>query len=107
MTESWAKACLQGAQDSGPGVVLLSVAWMAGLWSTLLLVMTPLPLRVLVLVYLLFALQLHRMGRWLGGYRTLTSLLFPIPLAYFCIVFGYGASRRALGGRMMWRGREV
>lgn len=109
MSESWAKAFLQGAADSGPGVLLAAILWISSLWSTALMLIMPRDYGrlSLALVYLLFVLQTASIARQLGTYRVLTSLLFPLPLAYFCFVFGHAGARRALGRKAIWRGREV
>jgi len=109
MSESWGKAFLQGAADSGRRVVAMTVLWISALWSTALLLIMPghYSRLSLALVYLLFATQIALIARQLGTYRGLTCLLFPLPLAYFCIVFVWAATRRSLGRKIMWRGREV
>jgi 4,4'-diaponeurosporenoate glycosyltransferase len=61
----------------------------------------------LVVVYLLLSLQLVWIARQLGNYRFLTCLLYPLPLAYYCAVFGRAAARRALHRKTVWRGRKV
>lgn len=109
MSQSWAKAFLQGAGDSGRAVLAVSIAWISALWSTALLLVMPRGYgrASLALVYAVFALQIAWMARRIGAYRFLTCALFPLPLAYFCIVFGCGAAQRALGRKAMWRGRKV
>ena len=109
MSESWAKAFLQGAGDSGGMVLGFSVVWISALWSTTLLLIMPQDYGRLglALVYFLFGLQITWMARRLGRYRVLTCLLFPLALSYFCVVFGHAAARRALGRKAVWRGREV
>lgn len=109
MSQSWGKAFLQGAGDSGPAVLGLSIAWISALWSTALLLVMPRGYgrASLSLVYVLFVLQIAWIARRLGAYRLLTCALFPLPLAYFCAIFGRAAVQRALGRKAMWRGREV
>jgi 4,4'-diaponeurosporenoate glycosyltransferase len=109
MSESWGKAFLQGAADSGRTVVILTTLWISALWSTALLLVMPNDYGrlSLALVYLFFAVQITSIARQLGTYRVLTCLLFPLPLTYFCVVFAFAAARRALGRKAMWRGREV
>lgn len=109
MSESWAKAFTQGAVDSGPIVLATSILWISVLWSTtsLLAFARGGQLWAMLTVYLLLALQIANMTRQLGNYRWLSSLLFPLPLAYFCAVFGRAAAIRALGRKATWRGRQV
>lgn len=109
MSESWAKAFLQGAADSGRTVLVLAIAWISALWSTVLLLIMPCGggRLCLAVVYLFFALQICWMARRLGSYRVMACLLYPLPLAYYCVIFGRAATRRVLGRKTMWRGRQV
>lgn len=109
MSDSWAKAFIQGAADSGGPVLTCAILWISALWSTTLLLLMPHDYGrlSLALIYLLLSLQIASLARRLGTYRVLTCLLFPVPLAYYCLVFGRAAARRALGRKTLWRGREV
>ncbi len=109
MSESWAKAFLQGAADSGIAVVVLAVVWITTLWTTALLLVMPRDFGHLSLglIYIILALQIAWLARRLGNYRLFTCLLFPLPLAFYCVVFGRAAARRVLGRKTVWRGREV
>ena len=109
MSDSWAKAFTQGAADSGPLVVTFSILWISALWSTTLLLMMPHNYGRLSLafIYLAFVAQFTWMARSLGRYRFHASLLYPLPLAYFCAVFARALARRALGRTTTWKGREV
>jgi 4,4'-diaponeurosporenoate glycosyltransferase len=109
MTRSWSKAFLQGAKDSSKLVVFLSVYWISALWFCPLLVIghSSQELMSLVVVYLVLALQLYLVARQLGKYHLLTCLLYPIPLAYYCIVFGMSMINQATGRKTLWKGRQV
>jgi 4,4'-diaponeurosporenoate glycosyltransferase len=109
MSDSWTKAFIHGAAVSDGFVLASAVVWISALWSTALLLVLPhdygrLDLAV---VYLLLSLQLVWLARQLGSYLFLTCLLYPLPLAYYCAVFGRSALRRALHRKTVWRGREV
>lgn len=109
MTESWAKAFVQGTADSGGWILVSAIVWISALWSTALLLMAPRDYGRLALgtVYLLLALQLAWCARQLGAYRFAICLLYPLPLAYYTFVFGRSAVRRGFGRKTVWRGREV
>jgi 4,4'-diaponeurosporenoate glycosyltransferase len=109
MSESWAKAFLQGAADSGSTVLALAIAWISALWSTALLLIVPQNYGrlSLALVYLLLSMQIAWLANRLGSYRFLICLFYPLPLTYYCLVFGRAAARRAFGRRPVWRGREI
>ncbi len=109
MSQSWAKAFIQGATDSGRFVLVSAIVWISALWSTALLLITPRNYGrpALAVVYLLLALQLAWFARQLGSYRLLNCLLYPLSLAYYCFIFGQSATRRALRRKNVWRGREI
>lgn len=109
MSESWAKAILQGASDSGSVILASSIVWISALWSTaMMLVMPRLTWHLgLGVVFALFSLQIAYFARQLGNYNLLGCLLYPAPLGYYCATFGRSAFRRALGRKTLWRGREV
>lgn len=109
MSESWAKGFTQGALDSSPFVLAASIVWISELWSTtfVLAISRGYGVWSMLLVYLLLALHIYNLARQLGSYGLLTCFLFPLPLAYFCVVFGRATARRALGRKTLWRGREV
>ena len=109
MSESWTKAFVQGAFEAVGPVLLCAVIWISALWSTVLLLLAhgnhgrP----AIAVVYSLLGLQLAWIARKLGSYRYLTCLLYPLPLAYYCYVFGQSAVRSVLHRKTAWRGREV
>jgi 4,4'-diaponeurosporenoate glycosyltransferase len=109
MSESWSKAFIQGAADSGGSVLASAIVWISALWSTALLLIAPRNYGrpALAMVYLTLGLQLAWLARQLGSYRLLICMLYPLPLAYYCCVFGRSAARRALRRKTVWRGREV
>jgi 4,4'-diaponeurosporenoate glycosyltransferase len=109
MSESWAKAFMQGAGDAGVPVLVCATVWISALWSTalLLIIYGNNGRAAILVVYLLFGLQLGWVGRKLGSYSVIACLVYPVPLAYYCLVFGKSAARRALHRKTAWRGREV
>lgn len=107
MSQSWAKALLQGAGDSGTTVLAYAVAWISALWMAVILLALRADARPVWALYLLFAAQLYWLGRQFGNYRLLTCLIYPLPLAYYCAVFAQSALRRSLNRRSIWKGREV
>ena len=109
MSESWAKAFIQGASDSGGVILASSIVWISALWSTALMLVTPgrTGHLGLAIVFALFCMQLAYFARQLGNYNLLGCLFYPLPLGYYCATFGRSAFRRALGRKTLWRGREV
>ena len=109
MSDSWTKAFVHGASASGGFVLACSAVWIASLWiaATFLIIPSPWAHNAFALAYLLFGLQLFWFARQLGNYRLAVCLLYPLPLAYYCIIFARSALRRVAGQKTVWRGREV
>ncbi len=55
----------------------------------------------------LAAVQVHVLLRRVGRFHALTSLLFPLPFAFFIAVFIRSLGRLLLGRPVRWRGRNV
>jgi 4,4'-diaponeurosporenoate glycosyltransferase len=109
MSDSWTKAFVHGASQSGSAVLTCSTVWITSLWVAaiaLIVPATPAPISFFS-AYLLFSLQLFWFARQLGNYHLATCLLYPLPLAYYCLIFARSAVRRAAGQKTVWRGREV
>ena len=109
MSDSWTKAFVYGASSSGGAVLACSIVWISSLWTVALMLFVPSAIApsALLLIYCLFSLQLFLFARQLGNYSFLVCLLYPIPLAYYCVIFARSAFRRAAGRKTVWRGREV
>ena len=107
MSDSWTKAFAHGASASGRSVLACSAIWIASFWAAAIALMVPSTAVALVLPYLLLSLQLFWFARQLGNYHFATCLLYPLPLAYYCVIFARSALRRAAGQKTVWRGREV
>jgi 4,4'-diaponeurosporenoate glycosyltransferase len=109
MSDSWTKAFVCGASSSGGAVLACSIAWISTLWTValMLFVLSAIAPSGFFLVYCLFSLQLFLIARQLGDYSFLVCLMYPIPLAYYCVIFARSAFRRAAGQKTIWRGRAV
>ena len=109
MSDSWTKAFVHGASQSGGAVLACSTVWIASFWVAAIALIVPATLAPISFfsAYLLFSLQLFWFARQLGNYHLATCLLYPLPLAYYCLIFARSAVRRAAGQKTVWRGREV
>lgn len=109
MTKSWSKAFVQGAKESHPLVVAFSILWISALWSCFFLLVWPVNYNraLIAAIYMMLGLLLYLQARQIGRYRLATCLLYPVPLAYYCAVFGHSMWRRVRGQRVTWKGREV
>lgn len=109
MSDSWTKAFVQGASASGRAVLACSAVWIASLWiaASLPIIGAAIVPGSIVLAYLLLSVQLYWFARQVGRYNLAVCLLYPLPLAYYCIIFARSALRRFAGQKTVWRGRAV
>jgi 4,4'-diaponeurosporenoate glycosyltransferase len=109
LCNGWTKAFADGAQSTNRLTLLLSVFWISALAGIALdTVFMPHNLRLMVLVlYVLAALQTLLFSRQIGTFRVFTSALFPIPLVFFFVIFARSVFRRATNRSTNWRGRNV
>lgn len=109
MSDSWTKAFAQGASASGSAVLACSAVWIATFWIAAIALIVPSTRATasFVLTYLLFSLQLFWFARQVGNYHVVACLFYPLPLAYYCVIFARSVLRRTAGRKAVWRGREV
>ncbi|QIF02893.1 glycosyltransferase [Roseimicrobium sp. ORNL1] len=103
LVRGWSKGFSSGAKRTPGRTLALSIAWMSALMLA--------PLGWIVsgeqgwsVVYLLFAAQIAWMGRLVGSFRPLASLLYPIQLLFFFGVFAMSLTK--LGKTIGWKGRS-
>jgi 4,4'-diaponeurosporenoate glycosyltransferase len=105
LLEGWTKGFASGASQTPRSVLLLVVAWMAGLMlAPIGLVVTGDCLRWSA-AYLLCAAQVWWFSRRIGSFRRLTALLYPVALIFFFAVFARSAIRS--GKQVNWKGRKI
>jgi len=112
LVQGWSKAFASGAAESPPWIVLASVAWLTGailaagylIWGA---IAGGLALWLGTGLYLLFVLQLWSILRRIGSFRFVTSLFYPIPLAFYQVVFARSMLLKAFKKKVVWKGREI
>jgi len=110
MAEGWTKAFALGADKTSPAILFTAVFWTVG---AVLAALAPafipfgLTVREALLIYGAYALGFHWMARRVGSFSIASSLLFPIPLIFYLLVFTRSAIIRASGKPVSWRGRTI
>jgi len=109
LLEGWSKAFADGAAESGPRLLVITIFWISALiGSFLFLLFAPGLWRAyFAILYVAFVLQLTWFARQIGNYRFLTCVLYPIPLLFYFFVFGQSLNRRAFQRQVKWRGRSI
>ncbi len=120
LAEGWTKNMASGAGMVRPATMVAVVAWLSGaisaVWYALAglrrLRRAPPGARAAGLVpvtgpYLAYAAQLGWMLRRVGRFGVLTSLAYPLPLAFFLGVFTRSVVVTAVRGEVRWKGRTL
>ena len=111
LVEGWTKNFAVGAGATPPLRLLSIVVWVtaatAAAASSVDVIRGTLPAISAWTLYLLFVGQLLVMFRQVGRFRLLTSLLFPIPLAFFFAVFARSLWMTHVRRSVTWRGRSI
>ena len=111
LMEGWTKNFAAGAGSTGLVRLAAIVWWITSLSSAALALVDGLrgeiPLGIGATLYLAFAAQLLVMFRQLGSFGPLTALAFPVPLAFFVVVFVRSLWRTHVRRHVTWRGRAV
>ena len=107
LRQSWRKAFANGAGASSRSVLLLSVCWLTAAMLAFQMLVLAHDRRPFVVLYLLFAVQIAWYAGQLGSFRSLTALLYPVPLVFYFVVFGQSAWARSTSKSVSWRGRAL
>ena len=102
LVQGWTKGFASGAGRTPRVLLIVIVAWLTGL----MLPIGSVPVSMWAGVsYFLFAAQVRFMSGRVGSFRWYTALLYPIPLAFFFVVFGWSVLRS--GRAVAWKGRQI
>lgn len=113
MSEGWTKNMASGAGMVRPINRVLAVAWLAGAISAgAEAVATSAGVRhrpapAAATLYVAYAAQVHWMLRRVGRFGPLWALAYPVPLAFFLVIFARSAILTKLRGQVRWRGRTI
>ena len=122
--EGWSKSMATGAAGMPELPGALMVAWLTGAASAI--IVFALGIAALagsgsvgggmanpwfgaagVGLYVLYAAQMWWMMRRIGSFGPLSALLYPLPLAFFYLVFARSAWLTWVRGMVTWRGRRI
>lgn len=120
LVEGWTKNFAGGAAAARPATFVLVAVWLSGCISAPWYLATagagadwagagrgsP-ALPAALALYAAYAIQLQWMLTRIGRFGWATAAAFPIPLAFFLVVFGRSLVLTHLRGQVRWRGRAV
>ncbi|HVF32676.1 MAG TPA: glycosyltransferase family 2 protein [Acidimicrobiales bacterium] len=99
LLEGWSKNFAGGAAGTRPITLVLVLVWMSGLIGTVV--------DVEPAFYAAYVAQLVVLFRRVGGFSPLTALLYPVPLAFFVVVFLRSLVLTFVRREVRWRGRTI
>jgi 4,4'-diaponeurosporenoate glycosyltransferase len=113
LVEGFTKNMAIGASEMRRGFRALIVLWLIGATACVISAGASLlpPLAIFRpmegIFYALYAAQMYWMLRRIGSFGPLTALLFPLPLAFFHVVF-FRSTRMVRGRNIVtWKGRSI
>ncbi len=113
LIEGWSKGFAIGAGSVRPLFALLTGAWIYGCFGAFINLARSISHFDLattgfwLLLYGLYAGQIHWMLRRIGRFRWWTSMLYPIPFIFFTIVMIYSLIITYIRRQVTWKGRTI
>jgi 4,4'-diaponeurosporenoate glycosyltransferase len=113
LINGWSKGFAAGAANTSIILLILIIAWISGSIGTIrglvesIIAGNYLQIVIWGSLYILYAGQIYWMLVRIGNFQFYTALLYPIPLAFFVLVFTYSFVRIFLGKSVNWKGRDI
>jgi len=112
LMDGWSKAFALGAARTPAVLMFPIIAWLSGSILAVALVLRSLleissDTGVWLCVYMVFAAQIAFMLNRIGSFKLWTSLLYPVPLLFYLVVFTRSVLFVVLRKGVAWKGRFV
>jgi 4,4'-diaponeurosporenoate glycosyltransferase len=113
MINGWSKGFAMGAAKTSPPLLILIIAWICGSVGTArglieaAIATNNVQIAISGGLYVLYAAQIYWMLVRIGNFKVYTALLYPIPMAFFVVVFTYSFVRIFLVRSVKWKGRNI
>lgn len=113
MAKGWSKSFSSGAKSTSIPILVMVIAWIVGaifplnLFADGLLPFIPNIFLIGIAFYIAFIAQIYWMSYRIGNFSIWASVLYPIPLAFFIIVFFYSLILTIFRRKVTWKDREI
>jgi len=113
MLKGWSKSFSSGAKSTSIPILIMVIAWIVGaifplnLFADGLLPFIPNIFLTAVAFYIASIAQIYWMSYRIGNFNIWALILYPIPLAFFVIVFLYSFILTIFRKRVTWKDREI
>lgn len=111
--KGWSKGFGSGAKSTSIPILIMVIAWIVGAIFPLNLFfdgLFPFNLSIVLTglaLYFTFIAQIYWMSYRIGSFGIWASVFYPIPLAFFIIVFFYSLILTIFRKRVTWKNREI
>ena len=113
LINGWSKGFAMGAAKTSVPLLILIVAWICGSIGTTrglieaIAAANNVQTAISGGLYFLYSAQICWMLVRIGNFRFYTALFYPIPAAFFVVVFIYSSVRIFLVRSVRWKGRDI
>jgi len=113
LINGWSKGFAMGAAKTSIPLLILIVAWISGSIGTtrslieIIIATNNIQIAFYGSLYILYAAQIYWMLVRIGNFKFYTALFYPVPMAFFVVVFAYSFVRTFLVRSVKWKGREI
>ena len=113
LINGWSKGFAMGAAKTSTPLLILIVAWICGSIGTTrslieaIIATNNVQIAISGGLYILYGAQIYWMLVRIGNFKFYTALFYPIPMAFFVVVFTYSFVRIFLVRSVKWKGRKI
>ena len=113
LINGWSKGFAMGAAKTPLPLLIPIIAWISGSLGTtgglieVIVATNNVQIAIWGSLYILYAAQIYWIFIRIGNFKFYTALFYPIPMAFFVVVFIYSFVRIFLFRSVKWKGREI
>jgi len=113
LINGWSKGFAMGAAKTPLPLLIPIIAWISGSLGTtrglieVIVATNNVQIAIWGSLYILYAAQIYWILVRIGNFKFYTALFYPIPMAFFVVVFTYSFVRIFLVRSVKWKGREI
>lgn len=105
--EGWMKAFAKGTAISPKPALLASIVWLFALMTVITCLALRFELKVVLVFYILFFIQLYGMLKRAGSFPWYVSVIYPVYLLFYQGLFFFSLFQNRYKSKVKWKGRMV
>ena len=113
LIEGWSKNFASGALKTPFHLLFMIFIWLTACTSAFLKLifaltsLIPQAIIIYLIIYFLFVAELYYISKWIGSFRKIAIVFYPIPLAAFFSIFTFSVLLKLMGKPVRWKGRKI